>query len=72
MYSFTLSAGENKMGMDFGNHNNNLPPANPTLVPNRPSPQRVGTPIIWTAGATDPEGDPLQFRFRAWPWPAPR
>ena len=32
VYSFTLSAGENKMGMDFGNHNNNLPPANPTLA----------------------------------------
>jgi hypothetical protein len=62
-YSFALAAGENKLGIDFGNRNNNLPPANPTLVSNLASPKMVGTPVIWTAGATDPEGDPLQFRF---------
>ncbi|MCX6668407.1 MAG: SpaA isopeptide-forming pilin-related protein, partial [Methanothrix sp.] len=62
-YTFTLAADQTKLGVDFGNHNNNLPPTNPTLVSNRPSPQRAGTPIIWTAGATDPEVDPLQFRF---------
>ena len=63
VYSFTLLPGENKQGIDFGNHNNNLPPINPTLASNLPSPRMAGTPIIWTAGATDPEGDPLQFRF---------
>jgi len=63
VYSFALSAGENKLGIDFGNRNNNLPPTNPTLVSNLPSPQRAGTPVIWTAGASDPEGDTLQFRF---------
>ncbi len=62
-YTFTLSAGQSRLGADFGNHNNNLPPVNPTLVPNRPSPQRAGTPIIWTAGASDPEGNLLQYRF---------
>ncbi|MDD4448435.1 MAG: hypothetical protein PHN61_12275, partial [Methanothrix sp.] len=56
-------AGENKQGIDFGNRNNNLPPTNPTLVSNLASPRMAGTPVIWTAGATDPEGDPLQFRF---------
>ena len=60
LYSGT---GENRQGNDFGNRNNNLPPTNPTLASNLPSPQMAGTPIIWTAGATDPEGDPLQFRF---------
>jgi protocatechuate 3,4-dioxygenase beta subunit len=63
VYSFALAAGENKQGIDFGNRNNNLPPINPTLVSNLASPRMVGTPVIWTAGATDPEGDPLQFRF---------
>ena len=63
VYSFALAAGENKQGIDFGNRNNNLPPTNPTLVSNLASPRMVGTPVIWTAGATDPEGDTLQFRF---------
>jgi protocatechuate 3,4-dioxygenase beta subunit len=63
VYSFALAAGENKQGIDFGNRNNNLPPANPTLVSNLAGPRMVGTPVIWTAGATDPEGDILQFRF---------
>ncbi|MCX6676922.1 MAG: SpaA isopeptide-forming pilin-related protein [Methanothrix sp.] len=63
VYSFALAAGENKQGIDFGNRNNNLPPINPTLVSNLASPRMVGTPVIWTAGATDPEGDVLQFRF---------
>ena len=63
VYFVTLVAGENKQGIDFGNRNNNLLPTNPTLVSNLASPQMVGTPVIWTAGATDPEGDTLQFRF---------
>ena len=63
VYSFALAAGENKLGIDFGNRNNNLPPTNPTLSSNLPSPQRAGTPVIWTAGASDPEGDTLQYRF---------
>jgi hypothetical protein len=50
-------------GKNFGNYNNNLPPKDPTLVPDLSSPRKAGTPIIWTAGATDPEGDPLQYRF---------
>ncbi|HUI39690.1 MAG TPA: SdrD B-like domain-containing protein, partial [Methanothrix sp.] len=62
-YTFTLTSGETRLGMDFGNRNNNLPPTNPTLTSNRKSPQKVGTSVRWTAGATDPEGDPLQFRF---------
>ena len=63
VYSFALAAGENKQGIDFGNRNNNLPPTNPTLVSNLAGPRMVGTPVIWTAGATDPEGDTQQFRF---------
>jgi protocatechuate 3,4-dioxygenase beta subunit len=55
VYLFTLAAGETKQGIDFGNYINNSPPINPTLVSNLPSPQRVGTPIVWT-GATDPDG----------------
>ena len=46
-------------GKDFGNY---IPmPTNPTLVPDKSSPQKAGTPIIWTAGATSSE--PLQYRF---------
>ena len=63
VYSFALAAGESKLAVDFGNRNNNLPPTNPTLASNLASPQRAGTPVIWTAGASDPEGDPLQYRF---------
>ena len=44
MYFFTLAAGESKLGIDFGNYIENEPPTNPTLVPNRPSPQRVSSP----------------------------
>jgi hypothetical protein len=47
------------IGKDFGN--SNPLPVNPTLTPDRSSPQKSGTSIIWTAGATD--DDPLQFRF---------
>ncbi|HNX39134.1 MAG TPA: SdrD B-like domain-containing protein, partial [Methanothrix sp.] len=55
----TSSAG----GKDFGNYNNNQPPKNPTLVSDKPSPQKAGVPVVWTAGATDPESDPLLFKF---------
>jgi len=63
-YTVTLSATNPvATGKNFGNFNNNLPPKDPTLVPDKGSPQKVGTPIVWTAGATDPDGDALQFRF---------
>jgi hypothetical protein len=35
----------------------NQPPENPTLTPDRSSPQLAGTTIKWTASATDPDGD---------------
>ena len=46
-------------GRDFGNSTSSA--VNPTLTPDKSSPQKSGTSIIWTAGATD--DDPLQFRF---------
>jgi len=59
-YSVTLTSAST-VGRDFGNYN--APPSNPTLVPSPSSPQNAGTPITWTAGASNPEGDPLQYRF---------
>jgi HEAT repeat protein len=34
-----------------------------SLSINLPSPQKTGTKITWTAEATDPDGDPLLYRF---------
>ena len=63
-YTVTLDATTTSaVGKDFGNFNNNLPPKDPTLSPDKSSPRKAGTPIVWTAGATDPDGDALQFRF---------
>jgi protocatechuate 3,4-dioxygenase beta subunit len=59
---FALAAGENKQ-VDFGNRNNNQPPVVISLTAIPASPQRVGQSISLTAKATDPEGDPLQYRF---------
>jgi hypothetical protein len=42
----------------------NQPPENPTLTPDRSSPQLAGTTIKWTASATDPDGDTLYYQFR--------
>ncbi len=59
-YTVTLGATTTSAaGKDFGNWN--PLPTNPTLISDKSSPQKAGTPIIWTAGATD--ADPLQFRF---------
>ncbi|MDD1733169.1 MAG: hypothetical protein LUQ53_04280, partial [Methanothrix sp.] len=60
--TLTLSS-SSASGKDFGNSINNLPPKNPTLFSNKPSPQMAGTPVRWTAGADDPEGDDLLYRF---------
>ena len=63
-HTVTLSTSTSSAsGKDFGNYNTNLPPKDPTLVSDKPTPQKAGTPVVWTAGATDPEGDPLLFKF---------
>ena len=41
----------------------NLPPIMNSLTPDRPSPQPAGTSINWTAIATDPENDPVFYKF---------
>ena len=41
----------------------NEPPIAGDLTPNKASPQDVGTKIKWTATATDPDGDPISYRF---------
>jgi len=59
-YTVTLDSSTTSVsGKDFGNWN--PLPANPSLIPDKGSPQRSGTPIIWTARADDL--DPLQYRF---------
>ena len=41
----------------------NGPPTVSVLAPDKVSPQVVGTAITWSCSATDPEGDPIQYRF---------
>ncbi len=41
----------------------NQPPVLQSLQPDRSSPQTKGTAIIWRAGAEDPEGDRILYRF---------
>ncbi len=59
---FALAAGDSKE-LNFANKNNNLPPTILTLTAIPPSSQRAGQSIALTATATDPENDPLQYRF---------
>ena len=64
LHTVTLTASTSSVGgKDFGNSINNLPPKDPTLISNKPSPQMAGTLVRWTAGAADPEGDSLLYRF---------
>ncbi|MGA9097962.1 MAG: SdrD B-like domain-containing protein, partial [Methanotrichaceae archaeon] len=42
---------------------NNTPPALRSLTPDKSSPQLSGTSIVWTANATDPDGDQILYRF---------
>jgi hypothetical protein len=60
--AFALSAGDNKE-LNFANKNNNLAPTILTLTANPPNSQKAGQSITLTATATDPENDPLQYRF---------
>ena len=41
----------------------NGPPTVSGLTSDKVSPQPVSTTITWTCSATDPEGDPMQYRF---------
>ncbi len=41
----------------------NRPPTVTALSPSRPSPQTAGSTVAWTATASDPDGDPILYRF---------
>ncbi|HOI69024.1 MAG TPA: hypothetical protein PLN41_04680, partial [Methanothrix sp.] len=41
----------------------NQPPVADSLDPNAASPQDAGTPIIWTASASDADGDTILYKF---------
>ena len=41
----------------------NAPPIATSLTPNRASPLVAGSTVIWTATATDPDGDQIYYRF---------
>jgi hypothetical protein len=43
----------------------NLPPAVESLTPSPASPQEVGSTVTWTATASDPENDPIYYKFLA-------
>lgn len=42
---------------------NNSPPWIISLIPNPECPQKSGSDIQWTANATDPDGDPIFYKF---------
>jgi predicted secreted protein/Mg-chelatase subunit ChlD len=59
----------------------NAPPVITGLAPNKPSPQQAGSVVLWTANATDQDGDLILYRFfcsgiaatgwqlsNQWPW----
>ncbi|NPU88316.1 hypothetical protein [Methanothrix sp.] len=41
----------------------NRPPQVTGLVASPESPQVAGTPVVWSASATDPDGDALEYQF---------
>lgn len=41
----------------------NLPPTVTSLTPDQASPQKAGSTIIWTAKASDPENDTIEYQF---------
>ena len=41
----------------------NQPPVIDSFVPDKPSPQYAGAIVTWTAAASDPENDPLVYKF---------
>jgi hypothetical protein len=41
----------------------NRSPVIDSLLPDKPSPQNAGSVITWTATASDPENDPILYRF---------
>ncbi len=49
--------------MQSGAENQNQPPNILSLSPDMPSPQQVGAVITWRAIASDPENDPIYYRF---------
>ncbi len=42
----------------------NRPPRISSLRANKASPQKLGSTITWTCTASDPENDPIQYRFQ--------
>jgi len=41
----------------------NLPPIMTDLRPDRVGPQPAGSTVVWTAKASDPDGDPVYYKF---------
>jgi hypothetical protein len=52
-----------KKTVTFALTSGNLPPRVDVLFTDRPAPQFAGSWIRWTAIASDPENDPLQYKF---------
>jgi len=48
---------------DFTLQSSNQLPTQVSLTPDKPSPQTQGVTITWKAEATDPESDPILYRF---------
>ena len=54
---------DSTMGKSFTVLPSNKPPKIRGLSPDLPSPQYAGVPIRWTATASDPEPEPILYRF---------
>jgi hypothetical protein len=65
-----ISNGDTEAGFAVGvsdganDDKKNKPPVNASLEPDKPSPQKAGTAIKWTATAEDPDDASLYYRFQ--------
>ncbi|MGV8175007.1 MAG: hypothetical protein ACP5OU_04835, partial [Methanothrix sp.] len=55
--------GDSSKSASFDLNRPNEKPVMLDLSPDKASPQQAGTPVTWTASASDPDGDPRLFKF---------
>ena len=55
---------ESSIDNDYNASDSNHPPVLEALMPDRPSPQPIGTTVFWKAKASDEEGDKIFYKFQ--------